>query len=294
MTLLCTTVAAKYPPEEPHSSEFFFADKPFFYGPLIAFPSRGERQRIGERTSIENPDFNEVNSMSSTVNGSNQATRLNLCPMEGGTIARHNDLVSAVREGSPGAFAQLHAIYSPRLYKRILVITRNPDDAEDALQETFLRVHSAIHAFEGRSNIYSWLTRIAINSALMILRRRRARAEILFDPQPDPASEAHCFEIRDSAPNPEQVYDLHQRRVELLRAINELNVQLRTPLEMQMASGSRIKDIGRTLNISEAAVKTRLHRARRQLGMHFGRCDAAAPTPFHDYEPAGQPETQMT
>ena len=217
--------------------------------------------------------------MSSTVNGSNQATRLNLCPRDGGTIARHDDLVSAVQEGSPGAFAQLHAIYSRRLYKRVLAITRNPDDAEDALQETFLRVYLAIHAFEGRSNIDSWLTRIAINSARMILRRRRARAEILFDPQPDPAGEAYCFEIRDSAPNPEQVYDLHQRRVELLRAINDLNIQLRTPLEMQMTGGAPIKDIGRTLSISVAAVKTRLHRARRQLSKHFGRRDAAVSTP---------------
>ena len=220
--------------------------------------------------------------MSSTVNGPKQATRLGVHPMEG-TIARDNDLVTAVRAGSPGAFAQLHTIYSRHLYKRILAITRNPDDAEDALQETFLRVYSAIHTFEGRSNIYSWLTRIAINSALLILRRRRARAEILFDPQCDAGSEAHSFEIKDSAPNPEQVYDLLQRRARLDRAIQDLNAQLRTPLEMQMTKESPIKEIGRALNISEAAVKTRLHRARRQLSVHVGRPNTGAWTPFHDY-----------
>ena len=229
--------------------------------------------------------------MSSTVNGSKQATRSKVFPMEG-AIARESDLVSAVRTGSAGAFAQLHAMYSRCLYKKILAITKNPYDAEDALQETFLRAYSAIHAFEGRSNIYSWLTRIAINSALLILRRQRARAEILFDPQPNSGSDVHCFEIRDSAPNPEQVYDLHQRRFKLFRAIKDLNAQLRTPLEMQMTNGSRIKEIGRALNISEAAVKTRLHRARRQVSVHVDRRDEGAWTPFHDYAATGQ--EQMT
>lgn len=279
--------------EEPHSSEFFCADESHFCGPLIAIPQTSERRRTGKRTRIENPaDSVEVNPMNSTVNVSKEATRLKVYPMEG-AIARKNDLVSAVQTGSSGAFAQFHAIYSRRLYKRILAITRNPHDAEDALQETFLRAHSAIHAFEGRSNIYSWLTRIAINSALLILRRQRARAEILFDPQPN-SGDVHCFEIRDSAPNPEQIYDLHQRRVKLLRAIKDLNAQLRTPLEMQIRNGSRIKEIGRALNISEAAVKTRLRRARRKVSLHIGRRNQGAWTQFHDYVATGKREGQMT
>ena len=227
------------------------------------------------------------------MNETNHAPLVNI-PSMGCTITRHDEIVSAAQAGSPRALAELHAIYSRRLYKRVLAITRSREDAEDALQETFLRVHLAIHAFEGRSNIYSWLTRIAINTALMILRRRRARHEILFDPQPDDGSEAHSFEVKDSGPNPEQVYDLHQRRVMLRRAIHKLNAQLRTPLEMQMTGGSQIKEICQALNISEAAVKTRLHRARRQVSMHIGRRDPEAKKSLRNSVAAGRRDTQMT
>lgn len=191
---------------------------------------------------------------------------------------RDEEIVLAAQAGSPGAIAELHAIYSRRLYKTVLGIVKNPQDTEDVLQETFLRAHSAIHAFEGRSSIYTWLTRIAINSALGILRRRRARPEIPLDPEPDARNETHSFEIRDSAPNPEQVYDLRQRRRRLLRAIQNLDVQLRTPIQMQITKGWPIKEIGQALNISEGAVKARLHRARRHLSMQIGRSNARAET----------------
>lgn len=178
---------------------------------------------------------------------------------------RDNQLVAAVQAGLPGAFAELHAMYSPRLYKTILTITRNPEDAEDALQDTFLRAHLSLHTFEGRSGIYSWLTRIAINSALMLLRRRRTRAETLVDPHPNYREDTPCFEIKDSSPNPEQIYDLRQRRVRMLHAIRSLKPELQAPIWMQMTLGSSMKEIGHVLNISDAAVKTRLHRARRRL-----------------------------
>ena len=85
-------------------------------------------------------------------------------------LAGDEDLLLAARGGSHAAFAELQKIYSHRLYKRILSITRNREDAEDALQDTFLRAYLALPSFEGRSRFSSWLTRIGINSALMILR----------------------------------------------------------------------------------------------------------------------------
>ena len=178
---------------------------------------------------------------------------------------REDPLVTAVQAGAPDAFAQLYAIYSPRLYRTITAITKNPEDAQDALQETFLRAHLRVNAFEGRSNIYSWLTRIAINCALMILRKRRARPEVLFDPQPDHRCETVFFEVKDSAPNPEEAYDLHQRQTKTLRAIRRLDPKLQAALRMQMKRELSVKEISRALNISEAAVKSRLYRARHQL-----------------------------
>ncbi|HEY1903017.1 MAG TPA: sigma-70 family RNA polymerase sigma factor [Terracidiphilus sp.] len=91
------------------------------------------------------------------------------------------ELVAAVRAGSNAAFEELRNRYSGRLYRRIRSITRNHEDAEDALQETFLRAYLALDLFEGISQFASWLTRIAINSAPMVLRRRRSRAEVSYE-----------------------------------------------------------------------------------------------------------------
>jgi RNA polymerase sigma-70 factor, ECF subfamily len=178
---------------------------------------------------------------------------------------REDPLVRAVQAEVPEAFAQLYAIYSPRLYRTITAITKNPEDAQDALQETFLRAHLRVHAFEGRSNIYSWLTRIAINCSLMILRKRRTRPEVLFDPQPDQRCEAIFFEVKDSAPNPEEAYDLRQRQTKTLRAIRRLDPKLQAALRMQMMREWSVKEISQALNISVAAAKSRLYRARQQL-----------------------------
>lgn len=178
---------------------------------------------------------------------------------------REDPLVTAIRAGAPEAFAQLYGIYSPRLYRTIIAITKNPEDAQDALQETFLRAHLRVHAFEGRSSIYSWLSRIAINCALMILRKRRTRPEVLFDPQPDHRCEAIFFEVKDSAPNPEEAYDLRQRQTKTLRAIRRLDPKLQAVLRMQTMHEWSVKEISQALNISEAAAKSRLYRARQQL-----------------------------
>jgi RNA polymerase sigma-70 factor (ECF subfamily) len=187
------------------------------------------------------------------------------------TARCEDPLVTAVQTGVPEAFAQLHAIYSPRLFSTIIAITKNPEDAQDALQETFLRAHLRVHAFEGRSSIYSWLTRIAINSALMILRKRRARPEVLFDPQPDDRCEAIFFEPKDPAPNPEEAYDLRQCQIKTFRAIHRLDPKLLVPLRMQAKHGWSVREISQALNISEAAVKSRLHRARQ--GLSTARAD---------------------
>ena len=174
-------------------------------------------------------------------------------------------IVSAPHADGQVAFGELHAIYSKRLYRTIVAITKNPDDAEDVLQDTFLRAYLARESFEGRSSIYSWLTRIAINSALMVLRKRRVRPEVLFDPQPDDRGESVTFEVRDSAPDPEELCVLHQHQLKTLRALRRLRPHLREPIRMQVTHGWSIREISQALNISEAAVKSRLSRARQQL-----------------------------
>jgi len=179
----------------------------------------------------------------------------------------HHKTESAPHADWTKTFEDLHATYSRRLYRTILAITKNPEDAEDALQDTFMRAYLARDAFEGRSSIYSWLTRIAINSALMVLRKRRVRSECLFDPQPDDQYDLIAFEVRDSAPNPEELCVLHQRQLKTLHALRGLRPHLREPIRMQVTRGWSIREIGRSLNISEAAVKSRIYRARQQLSV---------------------------
>jgi RNA polymerase sigma-70 factor (ECF subfamily) len=201
---------------------------------------------------------------------------------------REDSLVTAIQAGVSEAFAQLYATYSPRLYRTIIAITKNPEDAQDARQETFLRAHLRGHGFEGRSSVYTWLSRIAINSTLMILRKRRTRPEVLFDPQPDDRCETIFFELKDPAPNPEEAYDLRQRQTKTLRAIRRLAPTLPAPLRLVMKRDWSAKEISHALKISESAVKSRLHRARQRLSTT--RTDqrrfATPPGNHSDREPA--------
>jgi RNA polymerase sigma-70 factor (ECF subfamily) len=176
---------------------------------------------------------------------------------------RSEHLVSAAQAGSSTAFGELRDIYSPRVYRQLLTITKNREDAEDALQDAFLRAYLALHAFEGRSTFYSWLTRIAINSALMILRKRRTRPEISFDHPND--EDTSVFQLRDAAPGPEQICAHRQRCARLLRSIGKLQPRLRQVIELQINQSYSIREIAQTLDISEAAVKSRLLRARVRL-----------------------------
>src|SRR5580698_5154878 len=170
--------------------------------------------------------------------------------------------VSTAAQSSEDTLAQLQSRYSRQLYSTIFGITRNREDAEDALQDTFLRAYLALHSFERRSSVYSWLTRIAINSALMLLRKRRNHPEVCFDLSSEPENELSHFELRDPSPNPEQICDQRQRCANIHRAIQRLQSSLREPLQTRMTHGSSLEEIARALDISEAAVKARLYRAR--------------------------------
>jgi RNA polymerase sigma-70 factor (ECF subfamily) len=133
------------------------------------------------------------------------------------------------------------------------------------LQETFLRAYLALDSFEGRSQFASWLTRIAINSALMILRVRCRRAEVPLEPPLESGEPALAIDVRDPALNPEQRYDQRQRCYSALHAMSNLDDKLRTPMTIWIEQECSIKELARTLDLSVTAVKSRLHRARKRL-----------------------------
>jgi RNA polymerase sigma-70 factor, ECF subfamily len=181
------------------------------------------------------------------------------------TAQRDEQLVSGAKAGSDEAFAELQNLYAQRLYSTIVRITRNHEDAEDALQDTFLRVYLAVRSFEGRSSFYSWVTRIAINSAFMVLRKRRARPEVSFELPLHDADDLPHFQIEDSSPNPEQICHERQQWVRMLHSIQNLQPNVQGTIRIRVATGSSLKEIARTQGISVASVKSRLHRARVQL-----------------------------
>lgn len=189
-------------------------------------------------------------------------------------IRRDDQLVSAVQDGSSEAFDELQRIYSRRLYQTIYSITKSPEDSEDALQDTFLRAYLSLDQFEGRSAIYTWLTRIAINAALTILRKRRAHPEVLFDPNEKPEEDSPHFNLKDAAPSPEEISDQRQQVMRFFHVIRNLKPSLRTPFLMQTVQGLSVKQIGQALGISVPAAKTRLHRARLRLFAQEG-CNPA-------------------
>jgi RNA polymerase sigma-70 factor, ECF subfamily len=175
------------------------------------------------------------------------------------------DLVVAAQSGCRTAFTELWNLYSRRIYGTIFKIVKNPQDAEDALQDSFLRAFLALDSFEGRASFYTWLSRIAINSALGILRKRRCRPESSMDSTSRQNAERASEDFRDLAPDPEHVFDQQQRRDKLMQAIGKLPTNLRETVQELLAEDCSVKEVADRLNISQAAAKSRLYRARIRL-----------------------------
>ena len=178
---------------------------------------------------------------------------------------RIRQLVATARSGSAAAFAELREICAHRVYRKLLTITNNREDAEDALQDTFLRAYKALHTFEERASFSTWVTRIGINSALMILRKRRIRSEVSFDRPRETEEDLQDFELKDTGPTPEHICVHRQRYAHLLRSIRKLQPRLRQVIELQMLDDCSVKEIAQALHISEAAAKSRIFRARARL-----------------------------
>jgi len=188
--------------------------------------------------------------------------------------AREAELVTAAQAGSKDAFEQLQTLHWFHLYRTILSIAKNREDAEDALQDTFLRAFLALAKFEGRSKFSSWLTRIAVNSALMSIRKRRARQEVFIEHSSESDDPAISFDVRDAGLNPEQIYDQHQRCLGIFRAMQRLDPKSQAVMRIRTLQEWSMKEIAQTLGVSQSAAKTRLLRARRRLRRSLDLADS--------------------
>lgn len=174
-------------------------------------------------------------------------------------------LVSTAKAGDANAFVELSKRYSNRLLRTAYRITRNWQDAEDARQDSLLKAFAHLNEFQEKSSFATWLTRIAINSALMILRKKSRCCEISLDGADDPGGAYERWEARSLAEDPES-YLARTEREELLRdAILRLPPVFREVIHLRQAREYSTREISQALGISVPAVKSRLSRARVTL-----------------------------
>jgi len=159
-------------------------------------------------------------------------------------------------------------------------ITRNREDAEDAAQECFLNAFVHLKDFDGRSQFATWLTRIAINAALMKLRKNRGAREVPID-EPKPSSEPVAQrEFRHDAPDPEESCSLRERKRMVESAISGLRPRTRNVVELIHLQEHSIRETAQILGISTGAVKSRMFHAkiallRMPLLQSVGSCSCA-------------------
>ena len=174
------------------------------------------------------------------------------------------DLVDLAKSGDQMAYSELCKRHSHRVFMVLLRLTRNHEDAEDVLQESLLRAFTHLSQFDGRSAFRTWLTRIAINSAHMMHRKRRSRPEHSLDClSEDRTWDQH--QLADRALSAEEHLHRAERDSHIATAIQKLLVLLRIPLELHLSEAAPMDELATSLGISVPAAKSRLLRARARL-----------------------------
>ncbi len=182
-----------------------------------------------------------------------------------GLVKDESVLVTEAKAGSYEAFEELVNRYEKKIYRLGLNLTGNPEDAEDMLQETFLKAYEHLPNFREDSRFYTWLVRIAINQGLMKLRKRRSSKEVQMEDSTNDDGEVIPREFADWRPNPEQEMERTELENILQDAARSLPMTFRTVFLLRDVEGLSTEETAEMLNLSEGAVKARLFRARLRL-----------------------------
>ena len=187
-------------------------------------------------------------------------------------------LVSAAKNGNQRAFEILVERHQQRMLAFARRYTRVREDAEDVVQQTFQKAFIYLNRFQGKSSFSTWLTRIAINKALMLARRGRARREIHVDDSNDHGVAASAMEIPDASPDPETSY-LRQERVQILQdTLGSLRPGQRLAIALRELAELSTEETARRMGLSVAAVKARCFHAKRKLREKLSRYTKSNPT----------------
>jgi RNA polymerase sigma-70 factor (ECF subfamily) len=174
-------------------------------------------------------------------------------------------LVDKAKAGDQQAFTDLVSRYQRKIYRLAKNITRNDEDAEDVLQEAFLKAYEHLDTFEGHSKFYTWIVRIAVNEALMKLRKRRGDREVSLDEPVGLGEEEVKREIAVWEDNPEQRYSREEMQQILNEAVDSLKEDFRSVFVLRDIEEMSTEETAEALKISIPAVKSRLLRARLAL-----------------------------
>src|ERR1051325_10865103 len=174
-------------------------------------------------------------------------------------------LVRAAEAGDISAFEQLVHRYDRNVFRIAQHITQNREDAEDVVQDAFLKSYENLKNFQEQSKFYTWLVRIAVNEALMRLRRRRRERMVSLDEDVKTEEDSMPREVADWSPNPEQQYSQAELKDILQRTIQGLPSSFRTVFVLRDVEGLSTEETAEALDLSIPAVKSRLLRARLQL-----------------------------
>lgn len=184
-------------------------------------------------------------------------------------------LVDACKDGDAKAFEQLVSRYDGKLLRIAQHITHNLEDAEDAVQEAFLKAFRKLHQFREDAQFSTWLVRITVNESLMKLRKRHSCKEVAFDSDFQSEGRAPQFQLADWAPNPEELYSRSELRNILRNELRELPPGLKVVFVLRDMESLSTDQTAEVLGLTATAVKARLWRARaglrERLNKYFAR-----------------------
>jgi RNA polymerase sigma-70 factor (ECF subfamily) len=182
------------------------------------------------------------------------------------SISKHSDgaLVAAARQGDTQAFDELALRHQQRVLAVAQRITKNREDAEDVAQESFHKAFLSLDNFQGKSQFSTWLTRIAMNEAFMLLRGKRRVFEIL-PRSTDDDLKSISERLVDQSPNPEESCWRRERKELLTEAINRLRPTIRRTILLRDLEGRSVEETAQILGTSIGAVKARVFQGRRKL-----------------------------
>jgi RNA polymerase sigma-70 factor (ECF subfamily) len=173
-------------------------------------------------------------------------------------------LVAATKNGESQAFEFLVKRHEARAFSRAFSITRNREDAQDVVQESFHKAFMHLDSFQGKSSFSTWFTRIVINEGLMCLRKNRTRGGISLDDVRPESEDLFPPEIPDRMENPAEIYEQLENERILCKAINQLHAKLRTVVCLYLDERT-VREMAEILGPGIGTLKARLFRARQKL-----------------------------